>query len=147
MLAFIAQKCIVNSSEVFIALNICDWKNKYSDSPVNAQALPSERYRHGNTVNDDRSTMEYYNNTLCISAQELNVVMSRACYDKMVYRRKIQVARPGKGAGNYALVVVDSLPNKYKEKVKELYPNLSTLPLQEWLRANYTLDTEARSYF
>ena len=147
MLAFIAQKCIVNSSEVFIALNLCDWKNKYSDSPVNAQALPSERYRHGNTVNDDRSTMEYYNNTLCISAQELNVVMSRACYDKMVYRRKIQVARPGKGAGNYALVVVDSLPNKYKEKVKELYPNLSTLPLQEWLRANYTLDTEARSYF
>lgn len=64
--------------------------------------------------------MEYFNNQLCISPSELAAVMTPACYDKLVNRKKVTVARPGKGRGNYALVVVDSLPDKYKEKVNEL---------------------------
>lgn len=91
--------------------------------------------------------MEYFNNQLCISARELAAIMTPACYDKLVVRDKVTVARPGKGRGNYALVVVDSLPDKYKEKVNELYPEGSAMKLYEWFRNNYTLSAEARSFY
>lgn len=91
--------------------------------------------------------MEYFNNQLCISARELAAVMTPACYDKLVIRDKVTVARPGKGRGNYALVVVDSLPDKYKEKVNELYPEGGTMKLHEWFKNNYTISAEARSFY
>ena len=65
--------------------------------------------------------MEYYNNTLCISARELMAVMSKPNYDQMVNRGKVEVARRA-CRGQYALVVFDSLPDKYKAAAKELYP-------------------------
>lgn len=91
--------------------------------------------------------MEYYNNQLCISAQELTAVMTASNYKQMAARGKLTVARPGKGLGNYALVVVDSLPDKYKEKVTELYPEGGAMKLHEWFRNNYTISAEARSFF
>ncbi len=90
--------------------------------------------------------MEYYNNQLCISAGELMRVMSKPNYDQLSARGKIDVSRRA-CRGQYALVVVDSLPSKYKEKVKELYPEGGIMKLQEWFRNNYTIDTEARTYF
>lgn len=91
--------------------------------------------------------MEYYNNTLCISARELGAVMSRACYDKLVSRGKVEIARPGKGAGNYALVVVDSLPDKYRDMVREVYPEGGAMKLHELFKRCYTIDAEARAFF
>lgn len=90
--------------------------------------------------------MEYYENKLCISQPELLAVMSKANYDQMVARGRVARMRRG-GRGRYALVTIDSLPEQYKSKVKEVYPDTSLMPLFEWLRSNYTIDAAARSYF
>ena len=90
--------------------------------------------------------MEYFNNILCITQPELLEVMSESNYKQMVRRGKISRARRG-GNGRQALIVFDSLPGKYRSAVRERKPDISTMPLQEWLRANYTPDAEARSYF
>lgn len=90
--------------------------------------------------------MEYYNNILCASARDLEAAMSRSCYDKLVCRGKIEIARRA-CRGRYALVIFDSLPNKYKAAMKEIYPEGGMLQLQKWFRENFTLDAEARSYF
>ncbi|MEG1405161.1 MAG: hypothetical protein RSC34_00920 [Alistipes sp.] len=92
--------------------------------------------------------MEYFNGQLCIPARQLiGNVMSKSCYDQMKLRGKIDVARTARGLGNYALVVVDTLPEKYKEQVKELYPGAGKIRLMEWVKQNYTLDAEARSFY
>ena len=92
--------------------------------------------------------MEYHNNQLCISAQELTATgMSRANYEKMVARGRVAVAQRGGGYGKCALVVVDSLPEKYKRKVEELYPEGGSMRLHEYFRDSYRVDAEARSFF
>lgn len=90
--------------------------------------------------------MEYHNNTLCISARELMAVMTESNYKQLSARGKVEVARRA-CRGQYALIVFDSLPDKYKAAAKELYPEGGTMQLQKWFRDNYTLDAEARSFF
>lgn len=92
--------------------------------------------------------MEYYGNTLCISARELvdGGVMTKGCYEKLVTRKKVDVARRG-GRSGYALVAVSSLPDTYKDKVKALYPDPSMEVLMAWLDANYEVDPVAVDYF
>jgi hypothetical protein len=90
--------------------------------------------------------MEYHNNTLCISARELMAVMTESNYKQLSARGKVEVARRA-CRGQYALVVFDSLPDKYKAAAKELYPEGGVMQLQKWFRDNYTLDAEARTFF
>lgn len=92
--------------------------------------------------------VEYYNGQLCIPARQLiDGMMSESNYKQLVARGKITVARTARGLGNYALVVVDTMPEKYRTQVKELYPEAGRVRLMEWIRQNYTLDTEARSFY
>lgn len=90
--------------------------------------------------------MEYYGNILCATAQELLAVTSESNYKQLAARGKIQVARRG-CRGRHALVVFDSLPDKLKAEMKEIYPEGGVMQLQKWFRDNYTLDTEARTYY
>ena len=90
--------------------------------------------------------MEYYNDQLCISARELGNIMSRSCYDKLVCRGQVTVARRA-CRGQYALVVVDSLPQRYRDKVRELYPEGSAAVLHELFRRSYSVDVDARAYY
>lgn len=90
--------------------------------------------------------MEYYNNILCVTASELMAVMTPSNYKQLSARGKITVARRA-CRGRRALVVVDSLPSKYGEKVKEIHPEGSTMKLHECFRENFTLDAEARTFF
>ena len=90
--------------------------------------------------------MEYYNNILCMTAGELTAVMTPSNYKQLSARGKITVARRA-CRGHRALVVVDSLPSKYREKVKEIYQEGSTMKLHECFRENFTLDAEARTFF
>ena len=55
--------------------------------------------------------MEYYGNTLCISARELvdGGIMTASNYKQLSARKRINVVRSGKGQGRYALVAVDSI--------------------------------------
>lgn len=90
--------------------------------------------------------MEYFDGQLCITAGELTQVISETNYKQMAARGKMEVVRRG-CRGNTALVAVESLPEKYKAKVRELYPDSGSLPLRKWFRDNYELDAEARSFF
>jgi hypothetical protein len=93
--------------------------------------------------------IEYYNNTLCISATTLveKDIMSYDNYKKLSIRGGINVVRQGKGPGKYALVEVDTLPDRFKQKVKEIFPDGPLMKLQEWFRSNYVFDDAARSFF
>lgn len=92
--------------------------------------------------------MEYYQKRLCISMNELvgKGVMTRGCYDKLVVRRQIEVARRG-NRSCYALVAYDSLPEKYKDMVDAMYPDKGKVMLQEWVRKNYHRDQNAQVWF
>lgn len=94
--------------------------------------------------------MEYYGNTLCISARELvdNGIMSIPNYKQLSARGRIDVVRRGGGSSNnYALVSVSSLPDSYREKVNALYPDPSLEVLYAWIEANYETDQAAVAYF
>ena len=94
--------------------------------------------------------MEYYDNTLCISARELvdNGIMSIPNYKQLSARGRIDVVRRGGGSSNnYALVSVGSLPDSYREKVNALYPDPSLEILYAWIEANYETDQAAVAYF
>ena len=94
--------------------------------------------------------MEYYGNTLCISAPELvgNGIMSQSNYQKMVTRGRIDVARRGGGAsGCTALIAVDSLPTKYKDLVKAKFPDSPQIRLKGWVLSNYEVDQQAILFF
>lgn len=94
--------------------------------------------------------MEYYDNTLCISARELveHGVMTMPSYKQLSARGRINVVRRGGGStNNYALVAVSSLPDTYREKLNAIYPNPSLEVLMAWLEANYQTDQAAAAYF
>lgn len=93
--------------------------------------------------------MEYYGGQLCISMSELvdSGIMTRGCYDKNAWRGKFTIARQGKGLGNYALVVVESLPTKYREMVDEMFPDSKDVMLAGWVRDNYEYDQNAVAFF
>lgn len=67
--------------------------------------------------------MEYYNNKLCATRDDLSVVVNYETLKKMVLRGKAErVRRPS--AELPALYAVDSLPLKYKTEVYRRYPDL-----------------------
>ncbi len=94
--------------------------------------------------------MEYYGNTLCVAASDLynTGIMTRACYEKLAARNRLTVARRGGGAsGSTALVAVDSLPTKYREKVEEMFPGGPEVRLKGWITSHYQRDQKAMAYF
>lgn len=93
--------------------------------------------------------MEYYGNTLCISARELvdGGIMTASNYKQLSARERINVVRSGKGQGRYALVAVDSLPTKYRKAVELEFPGGPEIRLRGWIISNYELDQHAVCYF
>lgn len=93
--------------------------------------------------------MEYYGGRLCVSMHELvgNGIMSEPNYKQMARRGRFEVARQGKGAGNYALIVVDTLPTRYLDEVKEKLGTGDEILLAGWLRENYERDQAAVAWF
>lgn len=94
--------------------------------------------------------MEYYGDRLCISMRDLvdGGIMTRAGYDKLAQRKRFEVARRGGGAtGSCSLVVVDSLPERYRAKVEEVYPGGAQARLEGWIISNYEVDAKATAFF
>lgn len=93
--------------------------------------------------------MEYYGGRLCVSMHELvgNGIITEPNYKQMARRGRLKVARQGKGKGNYALVIVDSMPDEYRDKVKELLGSGDEILLAGWLRENYERDQAAVAWF
>ena len=94
--------------------------------------------------------MEYYGNTLCISAPELfeHGIMSQSNYKAMAARERINVVRRGGGSsGSCALIAVDSLPTKYREKVEAQFPDGPEVRLEGWVTSHYQTDQGAMAFF
>lgn len=94
--------------------------------------------------------MEYYGNRLCISMRDLvdGGIMTEPNYKQLASRGRFDVVRRGGGAaGCYALVAVDSLPQKYQDKVNEVYPGGAQARLEGWIKSNYELDQAATAFF
>ncbi len=95
--------------------------------------------------------MEYYGKIWCVSHQELvqgpNPIMSEANYKKMCTRGQLNVVRPGKGLGNYALIEVATMPQRFKDKVDEKYGDMKSEILRLHFQKYYNIDPRAREYY
>ncbi len=93
--------------------------------------------------------LEYYQGRKCISRNDLisHGVMTEANYKQMSWRGDFTVARTGGGKGNYALVVVDTLPDKYRDQVAIIFPDSEAVMVAGWVRENYQRDQAAIVFF
>lgn len=74
-------------------------------------------------------------------------IMSQPNYKQLASRGRINVVRRGGGAaGSCALIAVDSLPERYRQKVEEVFGGPESR-LEEWIKSNYEVDPEATAYF
>ncbi len=92
--------------------------------------------------------MEYHNGVYCVSARELieGGIMTQGSYAKAAQRKRIEVVRPGKGSGNYALIAVDSLSTEQRIQVEAQFGGKAA-HIAAWVRSNYTEDQEAMAFF
>lgn len=94
--------------------------------------------------------MEYYGGRKCVSMRELvdAGIMTEGNYRQMARRGRFEVARRGGGSANsYALVVVDSLPTRYRDEVKAKLGAGDEVMLAGWVRENYERDQAAVVWF
>lgn len=93
--------------------------------------------------------MEYYGHRLCISSADLmeGVGVNRESYHKLCQRGELDVVRRAGGPGRYALVAVDSLPRRIREKVESVYPRDSHEKVRQWVCSNYEVDQEAVAFY
>ena len=95
--------------------------------------------------------MEYYGKIWCVSHQELvqgpNPIMSEANYKQLCSRGQLNVVRPGKGLGNYALIEVATMPQRFKDKVDEKYGDMKSEILRLHFQKYYNIDPRAREYY
>lgn len=94
--------------------------------------------------------MEYHDGRKCISMRDLigAGIMSESNYKALAARGRIEVARDGRGAGRYALIVVDSLPTRFQDRVREAFPDGGRKEhLAGWVRSNYETDQAAAAFF
>ena len=72
-------------------------------------------------------------------------VISKSNYDKLVCRGRINVLRPGKGLGSYALIEYRSLPERFRIRFEEKYGDPEkTMKQDEMPLAS---DAEARKFY
>lgn len=93
--------------------------------------------------------MEYYDGRKCIRPSELEAagIMTQEYCRQLASRKRIEMARSGRGKGNYALVVVDSLPTQYLEEVKEKLGSGDEILAAGWFCENYERDQKAVIWF
>lgn len=93
--------------------------------------------------------MEFFDNKLCISVRELEAdgILTQDYCRQLAARNRLKMARSGGGKGNYALVVVGSLPTEYQDQVNEKHPGGAAILLRGWIISNYELDQAAVAFF
>ena len=102
--------------------------------------------------------MEYYDDKLCISYDDLtrndspagqpsDAIMSPSNYYKLAATKQINVVRAGKGLNNYALIELESLPERFRERIRHKYPQGSNMYLHRYFDTFYEVDTAAREFY
>lgn len=95
--------------------------------------------------------MEYFGNIIAVTMHELTrsddgeAVMSRSAYDHLVTRGRVNVLRPGKGLGSYALIEYHSLPERFRLRFEAKYGNPEKIMKQEAMPL--AVDSEAQKYY
>lgn len=95
--------------------------------------------------------MEYYDNKLCVTYEELTAgtdpVIKFYTLCSNIKRGNIQLACRGGGEGGYALVIYSSLPEKYKTRWIERKGDPEETIKQQRMRERVKMDEKAREFF
>lgn len=94
--------------------------------------------------------MEYYNNILCVTCEELtsgdNPVMKYITLYQNVRRGNIESINRGGGEGNVALYSYSSLPEKYKKRWVERHGEPEKQMREEMIRNIVKKDEKAENF-
>lgn len=82
-----------------------------------------------------------------LSKDELAPIMSAANYKKLAASKEINVVRPGKGLGCYALVEIATMPLRFQERIKLKYGDMKEDVTRNWLGEHYHVDAKAREFY
>lgn len=96
-------------------------------------------------------SVEYFGNIIAVTVDDLTgnnggePIMSRNNYRSLQIRSRINVLRPGKGYGSYALIEYASLPERFKARFAAKYGDPERLLRKA--RASLPQDPEAQRFF
>lgn len=86
-------------------------------------------------------------NPRMFSPEVLAPIMSESNYKQLKARGKINVVRNGGGLGNYVLVEVATLPQRFRDRIKEKYGDMKEDILRDWFAQHYVVDANARAFY
>ncbi|MDE6721742.1 MAG: hypothetical protein K2J84_06310 [Bacteroidaceae bacterium] len=109
----------------------------YDDRPVIVNGKVD--YSHSRCLNGVAPSM--------LPADTLAPIMSIPNYKQLSARGQINVVRLGKGLGNYALIEIATLPQRFKNRIKAKYGEMEQNILKDWFGQHYRIDAEARSFY
>lgn len=109
----------------------------YDDRPVVINGRAD--YSHSRCLNGVAPSM--------LPTETLAPIMSIPNYKQLSARGQINVVRVGKGLGNYALIEIATLPQRFRERIKEKYGTMEQNILKDWFGQHYRIDAEARSFY
>lgn len=109
----------------------------YDDRPVVVNGRAD--YSHSRCLNGVAPSM--------LPTDTLAPIMTAANYKNLLRRGQINVVRAGKGLGNYALIEVATLPQRFRERIKAKYGTMEPNILKDWFGQHYRIDAEARSFY
>ena len=82
-----------------------------------------------------------------LSEEELAPILSVPNYKKLAAKKEINVVRPGKGLGSYALVEIATMPLRFQERIKLKYGEMKEDVIRNWLGSHYHIDAKARDFY
>lgn len=82
-----------------------------------------------------------------LSEEELAPILSVPNYKKLAAKKEINVVRPGKGLGSYALVEIATMPLRFQERIKLKYGDMKEDVIRNWLSSHYHIDAKAREFY
>lgn len=82
-----------------------------------------------------------------LSEEELAPILSVPNYKKLAAKKEINVVRPGKGLGSYALVEIATMPLRFQERIKLKYGDTKEDIIRNWLGSHYHIDAKAREFY
>ena len=80
-------------------------------------------------------------------SEELAPILSVPNYKKLAAKKEINVVRPGKGLGSYALVEIATMPLRFQERIKLKYGDMKEDVIRNWLGSHYHIDAKAREFY